>query len=105
MPTRKDKNWQKESAATAYVAPDCRYPFGRSDAGPLTNPIAERQPLKVQESRIMEVRIKTLKAASGKVARQNPEGNGGNALERVSFLSFINQNSSGFLLGRQLFTT
>jgi len=53
----------------------------------------------------MEESLKTLKAASGKAARQNPEGNGGNALKQVSFLSFINQDFSGFLLGRQSFTT
>ena len=31
----------------------------------------------------MEAWLKTLKAASGKAARQNPEGNGGNALKQV----------------------
>jgi len=53
----------------------------------------------------MEARLKTLKAGSGKAARQNPEGNGGNILEQVSFLSFPIQNFSGFSLGRQPFTT
>jgi len=48
----------------------------------------------------MESRLKTLKAESGKAARQNPEGCGGNALKQVSFLSFFNQNFLGFPLGR-----
>jgi len=47
----------------------------------------------------MGARIKTFKEASGKTVRTEPKGNGGNALEKVSFLSFIIQNFSGFPLG------